>query len=127
HTSPHSFPTRRSSDLSFTHLYAQVINEIDEYIVENKKTARKFLKQGGLTTAQSDLILHDYGKHNRSAINYGEMFASLLKGKDVGLMSEAGCPGGADPAADIVAEGRRKGIRVVPLVGPSSILLALMG
>jgi len=112
---------------SFTHLYAQVINEIDEYIVENKKTARKFLKQGGLTTAQSDLILHDYGKHNRSAINYGEMFASLLKGKDVGLMSEAGCPGVADPGADIVAEAHRQGIRVVPLVGPSSILLALMG
>lgn len=53
-------------------------------------------------------------------------FASIQEGKDLGLMSDAGCPGVADPGAEIVAEAHRRGIRVVPLVGPSSILLALM-
>jgi 16S rRNA (cytidine1402-2'-O)-methyltransferase len=110
---------------SFTPYLTQTINQISEYIVENEKTARKFLKQAGLTIPQSQLIIHDYGKHNRNA-DLKEFFTGLLSGKDAGLMSEAGCPGVADPGADIVAEAHRRGIKVVPLVGPSSILLALM-
>jgi 16S rRNA (cytidine1402-2'-O)-methyltransferase len=110
---------------SFTPYLIQTINQISEYIVENEKTARKFLKQAGLTTPQSQLIIHDYGKHNRNA-DLKEFFTGLLAGKDAGLMSEAGCPGVADPGAEIVAEAHRRGIKVVPLVGPSSILLALM-
>jgi 16S rRNA (cytidine1402-2'-O)-methyltransferase len=70
-------------------------------------------------------VIHDYGKHNRDS-GLKEFFAGLMAGNDVGLMSEAGCPGIADPGADIVAEAHRKGIKVVPLVGPSSLLLALM-
>ncbi|MFD0793194.1 SAM-dependent methyltransferase [Mucilaginibacter litoreus] len=110
---------------SFTPYLVDTINTIKEYIVENEKTARKFLKQAGLRTPQSELIIHDYGKHNRDT-SLKEFFKGLLAGNDVGLMSEAGCPGIADPGADIVAEAHWKGIKVVPLVGPSSILLALM-
>ena len=111
---------------SFTPYLSDTINGIDEYIVENEKTARKFLKQAGLKQPQSELVLHDYGKHARSKMDLAPFFAGLQAGKDVGLMSEAGCPGVADPGADIVAEAHRRGINVAPLVGPSSILLALM-
>ena len=110
---------------SFTPYLSDTINHITEYIVENSKTARRFLKEAGLQIPQSDLIIHDYGKHNRDG-NLNEFFTGLLAGKDVGLMSEAGCPGIADPGAEIVAFAHQKGIKVVPLVGPSSILLALM-
>src|ERR1700748_855775 len=109
---------------SFTPYLTDTINSIKEYIVENEKTARKFLREAGLKTPQSELLIHDYGKHNRD--NLGGFFKGLLAGNNVGLMSEAGCPGIADPGADIVAEAHRKGIKVVPLVGPSSILLAIM-
>jgi 16S rRNA (cytidine1402-2'-O)-methyltransferase len=110
---------------SFTAFAGQTINQLKEYIVENEKTARKFLKQAGLTIPQSELIIHDYGKHQRDQ-PLATFFTGLLAGRDAGLMSEAGCPGIADPGADIVAEAHRRGIKVVPLVGPSSILLALM-
>lgn len=109
---------------TFTPYLVDTINQIDTYIVENSKTARRFLKEAGLKTPQKDLIVHDYGKHNRNDL--GQFFTELTSGKDVGLMSEAGCPGIADPGADIVAEAHKRGIKVVPLVGPSSILLALM-
>ncbi|WP_412466384.1 SAM-dependent methyltransferase [Pedobacter sp. KLB.chiD] len=109
---------------TFTPYLVHTINQIDNYIVENSKTARRFLKEAGLKTPQKDLIVHDYGKHNRTDL--GQFFGELNAGKDVGLMSEAGCPGIADPGADIVAEAHKRGIKVVPLVGPSSILLALM-
>ncbi|MGJ1198250.1 SAM-dependent methyltransferase [Sphingobacterium spiritivorum] len=111
---------------SYTPYLQETINMLDEYIVENEKTARKFLKQAGLSIPQQQLIIHDYGKHNRDQGNKQEFFKGLMSGKNVGLMSEAGCPGVADPGADIVAEAHSKGIKVVPLVGPSSILLALM-
>src|SRR5690606_1872900 len=70
--------------------------------------------------------MHDYGKHSRETIDFNLIFSSVKEGKDIGLMSEAGCPGVADPGADVVAEAHRRGIKVIPLVGPSSILLALM-
>jgi len=96
------------------------------YIVENEKTARKFLKLAGLKIPQSALKIHDYGKHARDKGNMNDFFDGLTQGKNVGLMSEAGCPGVADPGASIVARAHQLGIKVVPLVGPSSILLALM-
>ncbi|MFD2872381.1 SAM-dependent methyltransferase [Mucilaginibacter ximonensis] len=110
---------------TFTPYLVDTVNHIKEYIVENEKTARRFLKEAGLKTPQSELIIHDYGKHNRNN-SLKPFFAGLQAGNDVGLMSEAGCPGIADPGADIVAEAHRRNIKVVPLVGPSSILLALM-
>lgn len=109
---------------SFTPYLTDTINQISEYIVENSKTARRFLKEAGLKIPQSELIVHDYGKYNRE--NISEFFEGLLNGNNVGLMSEAGCPGIADPGAEIVAYAHLKGINVIPLVGPSSILLALM-
>lgn len=114
-----------ASGKSFTPYLVDTINHIKEYIVENSKTARRFLKEAGLKTPQNELIVHDYGKHNRD-IHVNDFFKGLLSGNDVGLMSEAGCPGVADPGAEIVAMAHAKGIKVVPLVGPSSILLALM-
>ena len=110
---------------SFTPYLVDTINQISEYIVENEKTARRFLKEAGLKISQSELLIHDYGKHNRDK-NNADFFKGLLAGKNVGLMSEAGCPGIADPGAAIVAEAHKRGVKVVPLVGPSSILLALM-
>src|SRR5690606_5493350 len=122
-------PVRLANDaekMSYTLFHRDLINRIDEYIVENEKTARRFLKQAGLKIPQQELKMHDYGKHTREKVDYNRIFDTVLKGKDIGLMSEAGCPGVADPGADIVAEAHRRGIKVVPLVGPSSILLALM-
>jgi 16S rRNA (cytidine1402-2'-O)-methyltransferase len=110
---------------SLTPYLVETINQIDEYIVENEKTARKSLKEAGLQLPQNQLIIHDYGKHQRNE-SISVFFSGLEEGKDVGLMSEAGCPGVADPGAEIVAEAHRRGIKVVPLVGPSSLLLALM-
>jgi len=110
---------------SFTPYLTDTINSIREYIVENEKTARRFLREAGLKIPQSELIIHDYGKHSRdNGIN--SFFKGLTAGSDVGLRSEAGCPGVADPGSDIVAEAHKRGIKVVPLVGPSSILLAVM-
>ncbi|HWZ15923.1 MAG TPA: SAM-dependent methyltransferase [Mucilaginibacter sp.] len=114
-----------ASAKSFTPFLTDTVNSIKEYIVENEKTARRFLKEAGLKTPQSGLIIHDYGKHNR-ADGTADFFKGLQAGNDVGLMSEAGCPGVADPGAEIVEKAHRMGIKVVPLVGPSSILLALM-
>jgi 16S rRNA (cytidine1402-2'-O)-methyltransferase len=110
---------------SFTPFLTETINVIKTYIVENEKTARKFLKEAGIKTPQSDLLIHDYGKHKRgnSLVPY---FTQLMSGIDVGLMSEAGCPGVADPGAEIVAEAHKRGIKVVPLVGPNSMIQALM-
>lgn len=110
---------------SFTAFLGDTINALSVYIVENEKTARKFLKEAGIKIPQSDLVIHDYGKHKRndSMVPY---FKELMTGKDVGLMSEAGCPGVADPGAEVILEAHKRGIKVVPLVGPSSILLALM-
>src|SRR5471030_2064532 len=110
---------------SFTPYLVNCINNIKEYIVENEKTARRFLKEAGLKTPQSELMVHDYSKHNRDS-GTADFFKGLQAGKSVGLMSEAGCPGIADPGAEIVEKAHRMGIKVVPLVGPSSILLALM-
>jgi 16S rRNA (cytidine1402-2'-O)-methyltransferase len=110
---------------SFTPYLVDTINSIKEYIVENEKTARRFLKEAGLKTPQNELVIHDYGKHNR-ADGTSEFFKGLQAGNDVGLMSQAGCPGIADPGAELVEKAHRMGIKVVPLVGPSSILLALM-
>jgi len=110
---------------SFTPFLGDTVNQISTYIVENEKTARKFLKQAGLRIPQADLTIHDYGKHKRGS-SLVPFFRELQLGKDVGLMSEAGCPGVADPGAEIVAEAHKRGIKVVPLVGPSALLLALM-
>jgi len=104
----------------------RTIDFIDIYIVENEKTARKFIKSILPEKFQSSLQLSTLNKHTEIA-EHNRMLQPCLEGKSVGLMSEAGCPGVADPGASIVKMAHEKGIQVVPLVGPSSILLALMG
>jgi 16S rRNA (cytidine1402-2'-O)-methyltransferase len=101
------------------------IDFIDDYIVENEKTARKFIKQVQPEKKQPELNLFLLNKHTDSK-SHLDFIKPLLEGKNVGLMSEAGCPGVADPGAVIVKLAHEKGIQVVPLVGPSSILLAIM-
>lgn len=110
---------------SFTPFLVDTVNSINTYIVENEKTARRFLKEAGLKKPQSELLIHDYGKHKRGS-SLVPFFKELNDGVSVGLMSEAGCPGVADPGADIVAEAHRRNIKVVPLVGPNAMLQALM-
>lgn len=101
------------------------IDFIDDYIVENEKTARRFIKSIHPEKKQSDLKLSLLNKHTEVSEHY-TMIKPLLEGKNIGLLSESGCPGIADPGAVIVKLAHEKGIQVVPLVGPSSILLALM-
>ncbi|MDQ3047079.1 MAG: SAM-dependent methyltransferase [Bacteroidota bacterium] len=102
-----------------------VINTIDEYIVENEKTARHYLKKVGLLKPIQEIVLHPLNQHTAQQIVSGYL-KSLLEGKNIGIISEAGCPGVADPGAEVVRMAHEKHIRVIPLVGPSSILLALM-
>jgi 16S rRNA (cytidine1402-2'-O)-methyltransferase len=103
----------------------RAVDFIDDYIVENEKTARRFVKSIHPEKIQSTLRLSTLNKHTEKS-EYAEMIKPCLEGKNVGLMSEAGCPGIADPGAVIVKLAHEKGIQVVPLVGPSSILLAMM-
>lgn len=103
----------------------RTINYIDNFIVENEKSARKFIKLVCPTKIQSTLQLSTLNKHTEIKEHLA-MIQPCLNGKNIGLMSDAGCPGIADPGANIVKLAHEKGIQVVPLVGPSSILLAMM-
>ena len=103
----------------------RTIEFIDYYIVENEKTARKSIKAVLPEKKQSELVLFALNKHT-DVKEHLSFIQPLLEGKNVGLMSEAGCPGVADPGAVIVKLAHEKGIQVIPLVGPSSILLAMM-
>ena len=112
-------------DTSIPEFVKNVINEIDEFIVENERTARRYLKRLGIKKPLNDLVLHPLNKHTRP-----EEIATYLnpieKGKNIGMISDAGCPAVADPGAEIARLAHGKNITVVPLVGPSSIMLALM-
>jgi 16S rRNA (cytidine1402-2'-O)-methyltransferase len=103
----------------------RAIEFIDHYIVENEKTARKSIKAVLPEKKQSELVLFALNKHTDTK-EHLSFIQPLLEGKNVGLMSEAGCPGVADPGAVIVKLAHEKGVQVIPLVGPSSILLAMM-
>jgi 16S rRNA (cytidine1402-2'-O)-methyltransferase len=103
----------------------RTIDFIDHYIVENEKTARRFIKLVHPEKKQPDLKISILNKHTEIQ-EHLEFIKPLLNGQNIGLMSEAGCPGVADPGAVIVKLAHEKGIQVIPLVGPSSILLAVM-
>lgn len=96
------------------------------FVVEQAKTARAFLKQLPTTTPLQQLTLLELNEHTPTS-ELDALIAPLLAGQDVGLISEAGCPAVADPGANLVRLAHSHGIRVRPLTGPSSILLALMG
>ncbi|MCK6650732.1 MAG: SAM-dependent methyltransferase [Bacteroidia bacterium] len=103
----------------------ELINKIDEYIVENEKSARHYLKKIGIKKPLQEIILHPLNQHTQ-AHEISTYLNSINQGKDIGVISEAGCPGVADPGADVVKLAHEKDIDVIPLVGPSSILLSLM-
>jgi 16S rRNA (cytidine1402-2'-O)-methyltransferase len=103
----------------------KIIEKVDHYIVENEKSARRFIKRVAPNKNQGKLninVLNKYTQENESL----SFLDACHEGNDMGLISEAGCPAVADPGSDIVKLAHENGIRVIPLVGPSSILLALM-
>ncbi len=102
-----------------------MIEKLDHFIVENNKSARRFIKNICPEKVQSELILYTLDK--RTLAQESNSFLDICeKGLSIGLISEAGVPGVADPGANIVLLAHQKGIPVVPLVGPSSIILAMM-
>ena len=102
-----------------------VVEALDYFIVENVRSARRFLGRGGMGRTVEELTFVECNEHTRPE-ELPSMLEPLFGGRDAGFISEAGVPGVADPGAEIAALCHRAGIRVVPLVGPSSILLALM-
>lgn len=102
----------------------ELLPRLKIFVCEQIRTARRFLSSAGLKGHIQELDLHELNEH--SAPDEGERLAALLEKGDVGLMSEAGLPAVADPGALLVAACQRRGIEVIPMVGPSSLMLALM-
>lgn len=102
-----------------------VIKRIRHFIVEDLRTARRFLKRVDRSIDIDSLTFSLLNEHTAST-EVADMLQPMTRGEDMGVMSDAGCPAVADPGALAVAEAQRRGYRVKPLVGPSSILLALM-
>ncbi|MDR1454957.1 MAG: SAM-dependent methyltransferase [Tannerella sp.] len=102
-----------------------VILHIRHFIVENVRTARRFLKKAAPSVVIDELTFYELNRHT-SPEQVSSYLEPLAKGEPVGVVSEAGCPAIADPGAEVVALAQQKGYRVTPLVGPSSLLLALM-
>jgi 16S rRNA (cytidine1402-2'-O)-methyltransferase len=103
----------------------QRLTHLRHFVVEAEKTARRHLKALGLDTPIRELALATLNEHTPSA-DVAALLEPLEAGHDLGLISEAGCPAVADPGAQLVALAHQRGIPVMPLIGPSSILLALM-
>jgi 16S rRNA (cytidine1402-2'-O)-methyltransferase len=103
-----------------------VISHTTHYLVENLRTARRYISslKLGIEIEALDLQILD---KNTGSQDLNLLMRPIFEGKDLGIISEAGCPGIADPGAVAVAYAHQKGIRVIPLSGPSSIFLALMG
>ncbi len=102
-----------------------VMASLDYFVVENTRSARRFLGRAGIGKPIDALHFAELNEHTPPA-DTERLLEPLLAGHDAGMISEAGLPGVADPGAELAAACHRHGIRVVPLVGPSSILLALM-
>ena len=103
----------------------EIVSSLRYFIVENVRTARRFLKQAVPEIRIEDLTFFTLNKHT-SKEELSDFLNPMQEGHSIGLLSECGCPAIADPGADIVAIAQQKKIKVIPLVGPSSILLALM-
>lgn len=112
--------------LVLPHSVIETARQLRCYIAENAKTCRAFLKAIEIGVPLQEIAVESYGKHERKETSPSSFLKPLLEGKDVGLVSEAGCPAVADPGSEIVRAAHEKGIKVVPLVGPSSLLLSLM-
>ena len=103
----------------------ELIKTVKYFIVENLRSARRFLKQCDRSIDIDSLTFFTLNEHT-DASELTPMLAPMEAGNDVGIISEAGCPAVADPGADIVAIAQQRGYTVVPLVGPSSILMGVM-
>lgn len=103
----------------------EIISTIKHFIVEDIRSARRFLKKSNPDIVIDDLTFYTLNEHTKGE-DIGAYIKATEQGLNVGVISEAGCPAVADPGADAVAVAQRKGIKVVPLVGPSSILMSLM-
>ncbi len=102
-----------------------VMGRLDYFIVENVRTARRFLSAAKIGRPIEELEFAECNEHT-TALEIEPLLKPILEGRSAGIISEAGLPGVADPGADVVALAQKKGIEVIPLVGPSSILMALM-
>ena len=103
----------------------KIIDRLDTFIVENSKAARKFIKNISPEKSQPSLTLYELNKYTQLE-DLPHFINPCIEGKTIGLLSDAGCPGIADPGADIIKLAHQNNIQVIPLVGPSSILLAMM-
>lgn len=103
----------------------EVIMGIRHFVVENIRSARRFLRQTDKAFPIDDCMFFEMGKHADEKL-FSKYLQPLREGKPVGVISEAGCPAVADPGADIVKIAQREGLRVVPLVGPNSMIMAVM-
>lgn len=104
----------------------ELIERLDILLVENARTARQYIRSILPHKDIQSMTIYEVDKHKGYDYPREEVFARLRSGADVGFMSEAGCPGIADPGARVVADCHERGVTVRPLVGPSSILLGLM-
>ncbi|WP_165043356.1 SAM-dependent methyltransferase [Dysgonomonas sp. ZJ709] len=103
----------------------EIILQTKHFIVENIRTARRFLKKVDASIDIDELTFYELNKHTN--LEQIETYLTpISKGFHIGIISEAGCPAIADPGSDIVAIAQRKNYNVIPLIGPSSILLSLM-
>jgi 16S rRNA (cytidine1402-2'-O)-methyltransferase len=102
-----------------------IIRRLDFFIVEEERTARRFLIKAGISKTIDELTFLIFNEHSKE-VNLHDFLACTADGHDIGLLSEAGVPCVADPGSRIVMAAHETGIRVIPLTGPSSILLALM-
>jgi 16S rRNA (cytidine1402-2'-O)-methyltransferase len=103
----------------------EIINKISHFIVEDIRTARRFLKKVNRDIQIDNLTFFELNQHT-SPFEISHFLKPLQSGNDMGIISEAGCPAIADPGADVVAMAQESNFTVIPLVGPSSILLSLM-
>ena len=103
-----------------------IIVNIKDFVVENIRSARRFLKKVEKSIDIDELTFYELNRHTDRKI-IGQYLEAIKNGKPMGIISEAGCPAIADPGADLVAIAQERGYKVVPLVGPSSILMSVMG
>ena len=104
----------------------RVMDSLDYFIVENVRSARRFLSKAGISRKIDELEFVELNEHTVAGQAVEAMVKPLLAGRSAGVISEAGVPGVADPGALVVEACHKHNIRVVPLIGPSSILLAMM-
>jgi 16S rRNA (cytidine1402-2'-O)-methyltransferase len=120
-----TFLSETNPENVFPGINTNILSSLDIFIVEELRTARRFLRKVGFKKPFEEVTLHLLNEHTDLS-KIGNYLDEAEKGKDIGLFSEAGTPCIADPGSEIVKIAHKRGIRIVPLTGPSSIMLALM-